>query len=236
MAERWPRLVGGDAALDFVNTDLFSRGDPRRRCAALGRGVPRLVRACRRRDRPRPSVPTDRSREQEQVFLRDAVEARSAIRIVAEAIAERRDADQAALATLRSAYSDAVDRAVSTLDDGRLIVGLGHHIPPRRAGRAGRCRRRPAPRRPSRSTQGVPELRVRVRRHHQERQPALVFDGGLRNAGEDAALRHQARGGANPGSRSRLASSVAPTIGLVLRIGSFVWGVRDIPRAGHVLE
>ena len=27
MAERWPRLVGGNIALDFVNTELFSEAD-----------------------------------------------------------------------------------------------------------------------------------------------------------------------------------------------------------------
>ena len=27
MEERWPRLVGGNLALDFVNTDLFSQDD-----------------------------------------------------------------------------------------------------------------------------------------------------------------------------------------------------------------
>jgi predicted RNA-binding Zn ribbon-like protein len=65
-------------------------------------------------------VPAERSRTQEQAFLREAVDVRTAIRIIVEAIAEQRDVGPAALATLRSAYADAVGRAVPTVDRGRL--------------------------------------------------------------------------------------------------------------------
>ena len=118
LAERWPRLVGGDAALDFVNTDLFSQAD---RSTDVLRSAEEFVAWCAHAGVASPSSATVHlSRAQEQAFLREADEVRTAIRMIVEAIAARRDFDPAALTTLRSAYADAVGRAAPTLDGGGL--------------------------------------------------------------------------------------------------------------------
>lgn len=118
MAERWPRLVAGDLALDFVNTDVASQGD---RSTDVLRSVDEFIAWCAHAGiEPTSSEPDGWSPMQEQAFLNDAVDLRSAIRAVVAAICERRDPDLAALDTLRSAYADAVDRAAAKLDGGRL--------------------------------------------------------------------------------------------------------------------
>lgn len=119
MTERWPRLVAGDVALDFVNTDVASQGD---RSTDVLRSVDEFIAWCAHAgSASTSSVPADWSGRREQTFLKDAVDLRSAIRAIVEAICDQRDPDVAALDTLRSAYADAVDRAAAKLDDGRLL-------------------------------------------------------------------------------------------------------------------
>jgi predicted RNA-binding Zn ribbon-like protein len=118
LTERWPRSVGGDVALDFINTDLFSQAD---RSTDVLRSAEEFLAWCAHAGVASTSAPpAGLSRAREQAFLREAVDVRSAIRIIAEAIAGRREIDPDALNTLRSAYAHAVDRAVPTLDGGRL--------------------------------------------------------------------------------------------------------------------
>jgi predicted RNA-binding Zn ribbon-like protein len=118
MTERWPRLVGGDPALDFVNTDLFFDGD---RSADVLSAVDEFLAWCA------PAgvattyrVPAKRIAAQQQAFLQEAVAIRSAMRSVMQAIAARRQPDHSDLNALRSAYADAVEGAAPTLDRGRL--------------------------------------------------------------------------------------------------------------------
>lgn len=119
IAERWPRLVAGNLALDFVNTDIASQAD---RSTDVLRSAQEFLAWCvRAGSESTSSAPADWSRGQEQAFLTDAVDLRSAVRAIVEAICERRDPDVAALDTLRSAYADAVDRAAVKLDGGRLL-------------------------------------------------------------------------------------------------------------------
>lgn len=116
--ERWPRSVGGNVALDFINTDLFSRAD---RSTDVLRSVEEFLAWSEHAGvASASSVPAEWSRTQEQAFLGEAVDVRAAIRMVVEAIAEQRDVDPVALTTLRSAYAGAVNRAVPTLDGGGL--------------------------------------------------------------------------------------------------------------------
>jgi predicted RNA-binding Zn ribbon-like protein len=118
MAERWPRSVGGDVALDFVNTDLDSQAD---RSTDVLRSVEEFLAWCAHAGvASASSVPDDWSRRQQQAFLKEAVDVRAAIRLVVEAFTERRDVDRASLSTLQSAYAGAIDRAAPTLDGGRL--------------------------------------------------------------------------------------------------------------------
>jgi predicted RNA-binding Zn ribbon-like protein len=118
LAERWPRSVGGNVALDFVNTDLFSQTD---RSTDVLRSAKEFLAWCAHAGiASASSAPAGRSRTQDQAFLREAVDVRSAIRILVEAIAGQQDIDRDALITLRSAYADAVGRAAPTLDGGRL--------------------------------------------------------------------------------------------------------------------
>lgn len=118
MAERWPRSVGGDAALDFVNTDLAAQADS---STDVLRSVEEFLAWCAHAGvASASSVPDDWSRRQRQAFLKEAVDVRAAVRLVVEAITERRDVDRASLSTLQSAYAGAIDRAAPTLDGGRL--------------------------------------------------------------------------------------------------------------------
>jgi predicted RNA-binding Zn ribbon-like protein len=117
--ERWPRSVGGHVALDFVNTDVVSQGD---RSTDVLRAAGEFLAWCTYAGiasvAPRPArLP----RAHEGAFLTRAAELRGAVRSIVEAVAGHQGADPAALATLRSASADAVERAVPALDNGRLV-------------------------------------------------------------------------------------------------------------------
>lgn len=118
MTERWPRSIGGDASLDFVNTDVFSQND---RATDVLRSVDEFLAWCDDAGvAAAASVPAKRPHAADQAFLQRAVDVRAAIRAVVEAITEQRDPDPAALDLLGSAFAEAVEQAAPTLDDGRL--------------------------------------------------------------------------------------------------------------------
>lgn len=104
MTERWPRSVGGDPALDFVNTDVFSQGD---RSSDVLRSREEFHAWCEHLGIA-SAIP-------DEPVLRDAIGVRAAIRSLVEAIADRRAADPEALIALRSAYSDAIGRSAAVL-------------------------------------------------------------------------------------------------------------------------
>ena len=117
MTKRWPRLVGGNPSLDFVNTDFFAADGS----ADVLRSADEFLAWCAHAGVASTSeVPAKRPRAQEAAFLQEAVDVRGAIRSVMEAIATHSEPDRAALNALRSAYVDAVDGATPTLADGRL--------------------------------------------------------------------------------------------------------------------
>ena len=82
MEERWPRLVGGNLALDFVNTDLFSQGD---RSVDVLRSIDEFLAWCADAGvTSTTGVPAKRPRAQEAAFLQEALEVRGAIRGVGQ--------------------------------------------------------------------------------------------------------------------------------------------------------
>jgi predicted RNA-binding Zn ribbon-like protein len=118
VTERWPRLVGGNVTLDFVNTDLFSEAD---RSTDVLRSVDEFLAWCAHAGvASTADVPAKRPRAQEEAFLQEAVEARDSIRSIMEAIAAREQPERVDLDILRSAFVDAVDGATPKLDSGRL--------------------------------------------------------------------------------------------------------------------
>jgi predicted RNA-binding Zn ribbon-like protein len=118
MTDQWPRLVGGDPALDFANTDLFFQDD---RAADVLGDVDEFLAWCAFAGVTSASnVPTKRPRAQQEAFLQEAVDIRSALRSVMEAVATRQEPDHTALNALRSAYADGVEAAAPTLGEGRL--------------------------------------------------------------------------------------------------------------------
>ena len=116
--ERWPQSVGGDRALDFVNTDVVSQGD---RSTDVLRSVEEFLAWCTYVGvDSAASIPAGRRRAADDAFLQRVAEVRAAIRTVVEAITARGEPDESALSTLRSAYAEAVEQAAPTLVDGRL--------------------------------------------------------------------------------------------------------------------
>ena len=118
MEDRWPRLVGGNLALDFVNTDLFSQDD---RSIDVLRSVDEFLAWCNEAGvKSASAISTNGPRSKEQAFLQEAVAVRAAIRGVLEVLATRREPDSGALHALQSAYVDAIDNAEPELDGTRL--------------------------------------------------------------------------------------------------------------------
>lgn len=114
--ERWPRLVGGHLALDFVNTDVFVGGDPatdilrsadefRAWLSSTGSG----------------GQLTDRSLGSERSLLQDADALRAALRSIFETLAAGGRVDPEPLAVLRDSYAEAVRGATLAIEDHRLI-------------------------------------------------------------------------------------------------------------------
>jgi predicted RNA-binding Zn ribbon-like protein len=114
---RWPRSVGGHAALDFVNTDVVTGGDF---ANDVLRSAEELVSWCEYAGLG--PMPTGRglSRAQERALLAEATSLRGALRSIAEALAAGEAADPGALAELQSHYATAVRRASPALEGGRL--------------------------------------------------------------------------------------------------------------------
>ena len=116
--DRWPHLVGGHAALDFVNTDIVTGGDAEADllrspaeflawCAFAGILPPAAVDA--------PLTPT-----QERSLLVDAGALRAAMRAIVEALVVGRDADSGAWAALQAVHAEAIAHAAPLLEGGRL--------------------------------------------------------------------------------------------------------------------
>lgn len=116
--DRWPRLVGGHVALDFVNTDVFSQED---RDDDVLRSAEEYVAWCEYAGvTSAVSASSDLSAAQERTFLKDAAALRGAVRSIVEAIVGHESPDREAMVALRAAWADAVRRAEPALGDGRL--------------------------------------------------------------------------------------------------------------------
>jgi predicted RNA-binding Zn ribbon-like protein len=117
--ESWPRPVGGHVALDFVNTDVISQHD---RSVDILRSMGELLAWCEYIGLPvQASAALDLAPAQQGVLTAKAGLLRTAVRTIVEAMAGQRPPDDQALTDLRSAYADAVGRAVPTMDGGRLV-------------------------------------------------------------------------------------------------------------------
>jgi predicted RNA-binding Zn ribbon-like protein len=112
--ERWPRLVGGNPALDFVNTDLFSQSD---RATDVLRSVDEFLAWCAFAG---VTSGSPGGGAQDRAFLREAADIRGSIRNVTTSLTSGLGPAPADLAALRSAYADALKRATPTLDGGGL--------------------------------------------------------------------------------------------------------------------
>jgi predicted RNA-binding Zn ribbon-like protein len=114
--ERWPRPVGGHLALDFVNTDVFSGGDPATDilCSADEfRAWLSFIGSA--------GEMTERSPGSEHSLLDDAVALRAALRSIFETLASGGRVDAEPLAVLRDAYAEAMREATPIIDARRLI-------------------------------------------------------------------------------------------------------------------
>jgi predicted RNA-binding Zn ribbon-like protein len=116
--ERWPRLVGGDPALDFVNTEIVTGGKAE---ADLVRSEAEFLAWCSFAGiLPAATVDAPAAAAQEDSLVVDAIALRSAVRSILEAVIAGRDAEGPAWATLRSAYADAIAHAEPVLAEGNL--------------------------------------------------------------------------------------------------------------------
>ena len=187
-------IVGGNLALDFANTqsgppggepDVESLAGYEDLVAwALRRGVvgrpdaEGLVRNARRH--PRDS---DAAFEQ-------ATALRDRIHTIFTSIAADAEPPADALGRLRDNEAEALAHANLAAGAGRLRVDLVAPSGSRRAPLADRPRRRDAADRgPARAGQGLRRLPLPVPGRDEERQPALVQHGRVRDPSEDAPLR-----------------------------------------------
>ncbi|MGW4931005.1 CGNR zinc finger domain-containing protein [Agromyces sp. NPDC004153] len=111
--------MGGHVALDFVNTEVMSRGDPSEDVLV---SAPEFLAWCAHAGvaSAQAAAPNPPSQAQERAFLKEAAAVRGAIGSIIEAIADHRDPDPDALGALQAAWGDAVERAVPTFDGQRL--------------------------------------------------------------------------------------------------------------------
>lgn len=109
-SERWPKSVGGNLALDFVNTDVYFQGDT----TDIVRSAAELH-AWHAYAGGTPGASDD-----DGTLLRDAAALRSALRVIVESLAAGRSPGSEPLARLQTAYAGAVRRAEPTIDDGHL--------------------------------------------------------------------------------------------------------------------
>jgi predicted RNA-binding Zn ribbon-like protein len=114
--ERWPRLVGGSPALEFVNTEIATGGNPD---TDVLRSVPEFLAWSSHIQLAVPAM-ASLTTAGDQSLLADAAALRSAVRSLVEAIAAGHDVDTTALTTLRKAQTEALENAEATLASGRL--------------------------------------------------------------------------------------------------------------------
>ena len=113
---RWPRLVGGHVALDFVNTDVVSEHD---RPSDVLRSADEFTAWCAYADVPGVTTVGVCGANGDEL-LGETRSLRTAIRNVVESIAAGRAADDQALSTVQSAYTTAISHAIPTISDDRL--------------------------------------------------------------------------------------------------------------------
>src|SRR3954464_10803487 len=115
---RWPRLVGGHVALDFINTDVVSGGD---RSDDVLRSADEFVAWCVYANvsgaSPTMTAPHGARRED---LLHAARSLRTATRTVIEGIVTGRAADGRALSIVQAAYTRSIAEATPAIRDGRL--------------------------------------------------------------------------------------------------------------------
>jgi len=115
---RWPQLVGGHLALDFVNTDVVSEHD---RSRDVLRSADEFVAWSVYAQVPgaTPTVTAGHGVHGEDL-LDDATSLRTAARSVIEAIVTDRAPQDRALSTIQAAYTRAIGDAIPVISDGRL--------------------------------------------------------------------------------------------------------------------